>query len=198
VATREIDETEFLAAKSTIDAVNGMLAHPAARKLLLQARKTADPNVVIPEIDAAAPLNSEMSEIKKMLAEEKAAREAEKVEREQAVRISEFQQGWERQKSRLREAGWRDEGISEVEKFAQERGVPDLEIAASHWEKLHPPPEPVQPNGSGSWGFFDQPADDDMFVKKMIDSRGEDESALNQEINAALKEYRSQQSAVRR
>jgi hypothetical protein len=212
MATREIDESEFLASQATIRAVNGMLANPASRKLLLQARKTADPNAVIPEIDAAAPINSTLEEIRAAMAAEKQAaadeRAAAKAEREaekqaraeekeaekQAKMIADFEANWTRQKAALRQEGWRDEGIDEIVAHAEKNGIADLEIAAAHWEKLHPPSEPVQPNSTGSWGFMDNIPDDDKFVKAMIASKGEDEGALNAEINSALKDFRSQQA----
>lgn len=197
MALREIDESTLLNLTSVERAVAGMLANPESRKLLLKARKTADPNASIPEIDAAAPVNAQVDEIKQMLAAEKAERLAEKQSREQEKQIDQFTQSWERQKTTLRNQGWSDQGLSAIENHAKERGIPDLEVAAAHWEKLNPPPEPVQPAGSGSWGFMDAPADDDKFVKAMIDSRGDDEGALNAEIFATLREVRSQTGARR-
>lgn len=197
MAVREVEESAFLSSQAVVNTVNAMLANKDARKLLLQARKISDPNAVIPELDAAAPINAQVDEIKAMLASERAERAAEKAEREQQAQIQAFQQSWERQKSQLRNQGWREDGIEAIEKHAQERGIADLEIAAAHWEKLHPPAEPVQPNGSGSWGFFDQSPDDDKFIKAMIDSRGEDDGALNAEIAATLRDYRSQLGARR-
>lgn len=195
----QIDEAELLAQGRVVQTVNQMLAHPEARKLVLKARKLADPNAVIPEIDAAAPMLSELAEIKKQLAEEAAARVKEREERETEKRVSDMTSQIERQKANLRAAGWRDEGLAEIEKFALENGVSNLEIAASHWEKLHPPAEPVQPKGYGSWNFFEdqQTEDDGKFVKAMIETRGEDEGALNAEIRAALSEVRSQPVARR-
>jgi hypothetical protein len=208
----EVDESEFLASKATIEAVNGMLSNRVAREMLLRARKIANPNAVIPEIDAAEPVNATLAEIKaaqeadrRAAAEERAAlkaeREAEKAEREaekEAERQSRFladaQADFVRQKAALRAEGWRDEGIAEIVAHAEKNGIADLEIAAAHWEKLHPPAEPVQPNSTGSWGFMDNIPDDDKFVKAMIASKGEDEGALNAEINASLRDFRAQQA----
>ena len=197
MALREIDESELLSQQAVVRTVNAMLANKDARKLLLQARKAADPNAVIPEIDAAAPVQSELAEMRRYMEEDRAQRAAEKAEREQAAKLGEFQRDWNKQKSKLRKDGWGDEGIDEIEKHAQERGIFDLEVAAAHWEKLHPPAEPVQPNGSGSWGFFDAKTRDDTFVKSMFDSGCEDEGALDAEISAALKDFRSQTGARR-
>jgi hypothetical protein len=169
-----------------------MLANPSARKMLLQARKLSDPSVVIPEIDAAAPVNATLDEIKKQLAEDKAERAAERAAAEQQRQVDKFTQGWERQKSLLRSQNWSDEGIAAVEQHAHDRGIPDLEIAAAHFEKLHPPSEPVTSSSTGSWGFMENNAEDDTFVKAMIESQGNDEAALDREIAASLKDYRAQ------
>lgn len=197
MAVRQVDEAEFLNAQAVMRAVDMMMADKDARKLLLQARKKSDPKAVIPELDAAEPVNAEVAEIRKMLSEQKEVMAAEKAEREQQARLAEFAKGWEKQRSKLRGDGWRDEGIEGIEKLAQERGIPDLEVAAAYFEKLHPPAEPVQPNGTGSWGFFEGNSEDDTFIKAMIASKGDDEGALDREIAATLKDFRSQTGARR-
>lgn len=190
MALIQIEEAELLQQKNVIDTLNKMLGNPEARRKVLEARKITDPNVSIPELDAAAPLNGALDEIKKTLAEERKARETEKSERDQQRRLDEFNATLDRQRDTLRRAGWTEEGLSEVQKHAAERGIPDLEVAAAHYEKLHPPADPVQPNGSGSWGFFEEPPAEDTFMKSMLESHGNDERALNSEIQKALAETR--------
>ena len=193
------DESEMLAQQQVVQTVNRMLNNPASRRLLLQARKAADPNAVIPEIDAVAPVKSEIDEFKKLLNDERAARAAEREAETQRLAMERAERTVAQQRDRLRAKGWQDEGIAAVEQFATEHGVPNLEIAASHWEKLHPPAELATPNGSGSWNFFDdqQAEGDKKFVEAMINTRGEDEGALNREIHAALAEVRGQSAAGR-
>lgn len=187
----EVEEGDLRASQAVMQTVNEMLANPESRKLVLQARKIANPKAPIPEYDATQAQNEQLQAIRKELAEDRAAREKERAEAEERRQLDEFKSGWEKQKAQLRAEGWTDEGIANVEKHAQERGIADLEIAATHWEKLNPPPAPVQPNGFGSWGFFDQQDDDDKFVKAMLESRGEDEGALHREVQAALQEART-------
>jgi hypothetical protein len=198
MALAQIDEAELLSHRQVVDAVNGIMSKPEARKLLLQARKLADPNAIIPELDAAAPLNEGLSRIEKTLADLRAEREAEKAAAAQAAQIAKFEQGWNQQRQALRAAGWQDEGIAQIEAHAQERGIFDLEVAAAHWEKFHPPADPVQPSGAGSWQFLEGTGGDDGFMKAMLDSRGDDEAALNNEIRATLKEIRQPQPGARR
>jgi hypothetical protein len=192
MAVVQIDESELLSQRAVVETVNRMLADKGASKLLLQARKMAEPNAVIPEIDAAAPLESELAAFRKELADERAARAAEKQAQDEQRAIATFTNKWNEQKSALRRDGWRDDGIAEIEKHAQNHGIADLEIAAAHYEKLHPPAEVAQPSGTGGWNFFDGPTEDDKFVDLMIASRGDDDGALNREIGAAIKDFRNQ------
>lgn len=191
MALVQVEETELLQSRQIAEALTKIAAKPEARRKMLEARKLAEPNVAIPELDAAAPVNEALAEIRKELAEERAALKKQREEEAEQRKIAEFRDRWNGQKSQLRSSGWTDDGIAEVEKHAQERGIADLEIAAAHYEKLHPPAEPVTPNGSGSWGFFgEQQAEDDTFVKSMVESRGLDEGALNKEIGLAIREAR--------
>ena len=195
----EIDESELLNLRGVNEVVSAMLANPQARPLVLRARKIQDPRAPIPEIDSAQPalhavqaVQKEIADWRKEQAERDQRREAEETTRK-------FTEGWERQKQNLREQGWRADGIAEIEKFAIERGVADLEMAASHYEKLHPPSEPVSNNGYGSWDFF-TPSEGDQkgFIEKMMESKGDDEGALRAETHKALQEFRSQQQQLRR
>jgi hypothetical protein len=191
----EIDETDFLQFQALGKVVNGMLANPKARKLLLQARKEADPNAAIPELDAAAPALAELASIKEALQQDREERRKAEEERATERAVTQLERKLEQQRSRLRAAGWTDDGIAEVEKHAESEGLVNLEIAAAHYEKLHPPAEPVTPNGHGGWGFFDRAekaAESDEFIKAMVDSRGKDDAALMREARAAIQEVRQQ------
>lgn len=192
MALVQIDEAELLQQKAVLEQLNKMLGHPEARKKVLEARKLADPTVVIPEIDAAAPINDAVTKIREELAEDRKARAAEKAAADEQRRLDEFNAGLERQRATLRAQGWTEEGLVALQEHAQKRGIPDLEVAAAHYEKLHPPAEPVAPNGQGSWGFFDQPPAEDTFLKSMVESHGDNEAALDREIKAALADARGQ------
>ena len=191
-----VEESEWLSQQAVSKVVNQMLNHPKARPLVLQARKESDPNAVIPEIDAVVKVKAEFEDMRALIAQEKADRAQAKMDAEEQRRISEFSDGWKQQKSKLRNSGWSAEGVEAVEAFAQENGVADLTIAADAYEKRNPPPEPVHPNGFGSFGFFDRP-EKDVFVKSMLDSHGENEGALDAEIRAVLSDCRSQSGARR-
>jgi len=189
--TVEVDEATLLAQQQISALVDVISKNPAARKLFHQAVKTARPDAVIPEVDAAQPLLDEIAAerkareaLEKKIADKDAAEEA-------ARRTADFQNSWERQKDRLRDEGWMDDGIAEVEKLAQERGIVDLEAAALLHQKLHPPAEPITPNGLGGFDIFQMPAEEDAAMKKLLESKGEDESALRSMVNTALTDVRS-------
>lgn len=195
----QIDETELANLQGVTRAVTQIMGHKEGRSLMLQARKLADPSAVIPEIDAAAPLKAELDAIRAELRTEREARDAAKAEREEAQRLRAFQREWDRQRQALRTQGWTDEGLGKVEEHAKERGIADLEAAAAHWEKLNPPPPPESPRGSGGWNFFGGKQEDDgAFVKALLQSGGENEAALDREIQAALSEARGASGMARR
>lgn len=188
----EIDESELLSLRGVHQVVASMLANPESRKLVLQARKISDPNAPIPEIDAQTQISSAVNEVKAEFA--KWREDQKKAEEERATQEAQrqFQAAWDQAKDRLRADGWRDDGLAEVEKHAKERGIADLEAAAAHYEKLHPPSEPVTPNGFGSWDFFQPPSGEtETYVDKLMAARGEDEGALRQETGRALNDFRA-------
>jgi hypothetical protein len=195
----EIDESELLSLRGVNEVVGAILANPQSRPHMLRARKIQDPRAPIPEIDAAQPALHAVAAVQKEIADWRKEQQERDQKREVEETNRRFAEGWERQKAALREQGWRADGIAEIEKFAIERGVADLEMAASHYEKLHPPAEPVSNNGYGSWDFF-TPSEGDQkgFIEKMMESRGDDEGALRAETHKALTEFRSQQQQLRR
>lgn len=195
MATREVDETEYMAAQQVIGAVNAMLSNPEARKRVLEAQKIVAPNSSIPEIDAAEPFKTELQKLREEMAAERKAREDEKAEREAAGKRAEFAAHWEKQKKGLREAGYNAEGIEKIEKFAEERGIADLEAAEALFARMNP--QTIEPP-TGVLGFdaFQPERSDNDFVKKMYESQGENNPALDAEITATLREIRGSRRAA--
>ena len=192
--TIEIEETQFLANQPLAKVVSDMLKHKDARKLILSAQKLVQPDAVIPEIDAAAPIKDELEKAKKEfadgLAEIKKAREDEVAERRRAELTSK----WEAGRNSLKAEGYNDEGIAAVEKLMEQKGLIDHEDGKTIFEKLHPPQTPAQSTGFGSFNFLDDAKGDkaDTNMKRLLESRGEDEGALNSMVNTALQEARAQ------
>ena len=144
------------------------------------------------EIDAAQPLMTEVSETKASLAAIQKRLDDDAAERRAANERSKFEAEWDKQRASLRKAGWTDEGIAQVEEHAQKEGIPNLRAAAADWEKLHPPGEPVKPNGFGSWSFLgaENGSESESFVKELIESRGEASGATRKEALRAMQEVR--------
>jgi len=122
--------------------------------------------------------------LEKDLADERSAREAEK-------KTAEFTSSWEKQKIGLRQQGYLDETIAEIEKLATERGIPDLEAAEALYARAHPPMSLVAPRSAG-FAVFDPPAGDQAdYVKALIEGRGDAPVAEAKMIQGALAEARS-------
>ena len=186
----EIEETELHNFQQVSTAVRSMLGNPKARKLLLQAQKEIAPGMVIPEIDAPAELSTAISkaeqialDAKQQMADFIAAQEAEK-------KTNAFASAWEGKKSALRQQGYTDEGITKIEALAQERGIPDLDAAAALFDRLNPPAPPATPNGFGTWDLFQPTEREGEDMKKLLESRGDDDMALRKLIDGTLTEMR--------
>ena len=187
--TVEIDEAELLANQKLKGTVEAMLKDPTARRHLFAANKVVNPNF-IPPTDYQDEVRQEIAterearlKLEKQLAEERAAREAEK-------KTQEFTSGWDRQKLALRQQGYLDETIAEIEKLATERGIPDLEAAEALYARSHPPAQLMAPRSAG-FSVFDPPAGDQAdYVKKLIEGHGDAPVAEAKMVQSALEEVR--------
>lgn len=190
----EIDETELAQLRGVRDTVANMLKNPKSRTQLLHAQKLANPNAVIPEIDAPAPFiealsktNATLEEVKKQLADDRSAREDEK-------RLGTLNAKWESGRATLRARGYTAEAIEKIEKEIMEpNGVADHEIAANHFDKLHPQAEPLGV-GSNRMIFSDvfsaDAKKDGNPLKHLFD--GNDEAFLQSVVPDTLREVRGQ------
>lgn len=189
----EVDETELLQSKQLKDHLAALMKNPKSRRKVLEAQKELDPNTAIPELDSTEPALSAVEEMRKDLAafrkEENDRREKEDADRKTAQLQTSVSAGL----AKLRSRGWTDDGIKAVEKIMEDEGILNPEIAANHYEKLHPPPQPATPSGTGSYGFMDMPADDSMAdYKKLIEHKGNDDSLVSKMANDVLNEVRGQ------
>lgn len=169
-----------------------VLAHPEAGKLAEKAVKMVNPNIKTPRLDqeaaAQAPvqdLQKQIADIQKQLADSAARAEQDKT-------LNALAETRSRGLAQLRREGWTDEGIAQVEKLMETKGILDpLDAAAIH-EKHNPPPPPSNPTGTGAWNFMESVADDsDADLKKLIEGKGQDEFLADQMARKALHETRS-------
>lgn len=188
----EIDEVELLRLKRQDQTVHALMANPKAKKKIFEAYKEHDPNARIPELEieeaAKAPvaaLETQVSELKKQIDEDKA-------EREKQAKLNVLTNTVETGMANLRRAGWTDEGLVEVNKLMEERGIIDPEIAAAYYEKQHPPQTPIKPSGVGGWNFGEVPEDSDAYSKALLASKNaaDNEALVMREAGRALDEFR--------
>jgi hypothetical protein len=188
----EIEETAFQQSEALRQTVAGMLANPKARKLVLEAQKEAFPGTPVPELDSQKPFNDGLDAIGKRLDAMNKALEDDKAEREKQKNLDELRLAFSKNRTKLANQGWTDEGITGVEKLMEERGIFDHEVGAALFEKLHPPGDPATPTGFNTWNFFDTPKEGEDNLKKLLDSKGEDDAVLRTMVNEALADVRGQ------
>lgn len=167
MANVEIDESELAALKNVAGLVNKGLNNPKSRESILRALKAANPELPVPELDAKDPILEQMKEMRdeqKKFMDSVTERENKRVEEENLTKLK---AKWEVGQSKARKMGYDDESLKVLEKFMEDNGVADHEIAAAAFEKLHPQPKPIA-NTSGKFNFF-QPTGADDFITKSLD-----------------------------
>lgn len=192
MATVEIDETEVVNSRQLASAVQKMLSNPESRKRLLEAQKIVNPNAVIPEIDSAKPFNDAIGLVTKKITDLETTIKEAKEKAEDDKRLNALSRQWETGRTKVRESGYTAEGIEELEKFMEEKGIADHEIAMPAFERIHPPEKPVA-TGSNGFDVFQSltPQTDDS--KLLLEGSNQDQDFrqfLNKAIPAALKEAR--------
>ena len=189
MALVEIEDSELASYKQVTGVMQRMLNNPKTRRQILEAQKTLDPNLVIPELDAATPVLEEVKSLRELLAADKAEREVEKAEREKTERMAKLQSQWDSGRARLRQQGYQEEGIQAVEKFMEDKGIADHEVGAAAFERMHPPVEPVIPTGSNRFDWLGAKDDSSEHMKALFNDPDNDQ-ALNSIINDTLKQVR--------
>ena len=190
--TIEVDETEFLRSEELRKTVEKMLAHPKARRKILEARKEFDPAAVIPELDQAKPTEDALAALSKQIEDLKKDSTEKDTQREQDRRLEDLNTRFAAGRAALKKQKWTEDGIKALEELMEKNGIVDHEIGVAYFETLHPPQTPVTPNGgSGSWNFLDVPKEGDDDIKSLIASKGENEPLLRKMTNEALMEVRN-------
>lgn len=184
----EIDENELAGYRNVTKALQTMLAHPEARRLVQQAQKTVNPNSVIPEIDAAKPVLDAVGALRKEFEDDKKAREEAAAKAEEDRKVKTLKETWERGREAAKAQGYTKEGLESLEKFMEERGVADHEVAIPAFERLHPQAKPVE-TASNRFDFFNARKHDGDEAMKML-LEGNDEGFLATTIPQVLADVR--------
>jgi hypothetical protein len=186
----EIDEVELLRLRKQDQTVHALMANPKAKRKVLEAYKEHDPNAKIPELEMEEAARKPVEELSKTVEELRKQLSDDKAERDKQAKLSELTGSVEAGIGKLRRAGWTDEGITEVRKLMDERGIIDPEIAAAYYEKQHPPQAPATPSGVGGWNFVENVQDGEADLKKLLDSKGNNEALADKMARDALQEMR--------
>lgn len=190
MANIEVDEVEYKSMQQVVGAVQKMLANPAARKKVLEAQKDINPNAVIPELDATRPFQEAISRVEKGLEDIKKSQEEARAEAEKKEKLAALTHAWEEGRVKARSAGYTKEGLESLEKFMEEKGIADFDVAMAAFEKLNPPAEQVAPAGN-RFDVFGQMREGNDTLKALLDSRGEDAHAIGKLIHQTLSEVRT-------
>ena len=194
----EIDEAEFVRLSKLNNFAHSMLQNSDAAKLLEKAAKIVDPNIKTPRLDQESAISTPMQKLHDEMAAMRKQMEDERAAAAQSQTLNALRSQREEGIRALRQKGWMNEAIADVEKLMDEKGILDVEIAADHYAARHPPTNVSMPGSAGGWGFMESLADDsDADLKKLIETKGEQDSVVNHIAHKALNEFR-QQSQGRR
>lgn len=196
----EVDETELLRLRRLGETVGQMTKSPTAKRKLLEALKDVRPDdPSVKELDRPDPVEQRFDELAKANADLRKQIEDDKAEREKNAKLDTIKRQQDEGFARLRQARWTDDGIAKVKAVMEEQGILNVDIAAKWIESQMPPPaDVVTPGGSGSWNFADSLATEtDADLKRLIDSKGENEGLLRKMAGEAIAEVRGQSGARR-
>ena len=187
-----------LPAKQLIDKLG---ANPKTRRRILELMKEINPDVSIPELDAAKPYADELASLREEMKADRKALADEKAEAAKRAGEHEIENKIASGRKSLRERGYQDDGIQAIEKLMQDRGLIDYDAAEALFSREMPKDEPITPNGINSRSFeFTDPSEADDLIKKATTlPRGRpQENALrawtNRELTRGMNEIKQNRS----
>jgi hypothetical protein len=192
MAILEIDENEYNRLKNVANLAAAIHANPEGRKLLEQAHRTVNPKAPAPTLENESRMAEPIQALQKQLSDV-ATMVKDRFEKEEAdKKLDAIKRQQDEAFDRLvNNSGYRPEGIEAVKKIMTEKGILDVEVAASYFERISPPQAPVTPTGSNAVNFIEAFNDDsDKALQQLLQSRGESEQALNKLVSDALNDSR--------
>lgn len=137
--------------QALLDKIGG---NAKTRGKLMEIIKELNPAAVIPEVDAknevlaeVAKTKDELTALRKQLADEKEAEKKAKLQ-------TQFDDTISGGRKKLKDEGFTDEGIADIEKLMEARGIADYDAAAALFERTRPKEDTVTPTDFGkSWNF---------------------------------------------
>jgi hypothetical protein len=190
----EVDEEQYNSGQVLKQKLGQIFANPDAKKLLQKAHKMVDPKAITPELDADEKMTASESALRKEFEDYKAAQEKKESEALEASQKTQGEARWNAGRDALRQRGFTEDGIKAIEELMAKEGITNHKIAADSWERDNPPAMPAMPGGTGGWNFLDQSASDsDEDIKKLISTRGDNDSLVEKMALQTLAEMRQSQ-----
>lgn len=187
MAKVEIDETALQQYGQVAAFVKAALDNPETRNDVLKIQKRLNPKAVIPEIDTQDKVAAALEGIQKQIADDRAERQKEKADAEEAAARSRLATKWTAGQEFAKENGYSEEGLGKLEEFMQAEGISSHQHAMAAFERLNPRPETVSSNANPFAAKFpnEMRADDGMknlFSPVKVDRDG----WLKQTVNETL------------
>jgi len=189
----EVDEVEYAQSRQLRDTIAKLMADPKRAAKIEELRMEVEPNAPTLHLDQmklttepVEKVREEMSALRKELAEEKA-------KSEQDAKLSALQRKIDAGNAQLLSEGWTTDGLKTLTEFREKEGILDPIAAAAYYEKLNGAQvAPMQPSsGFGAWNFGEVPKDENDFVKKLMDSHGQNDLVVENEAMKVIKEFRA-------
>jgi hypothetical protein len=192
MAVKEVDESQWTSAQNVVRSVTEIMKDPKRRMRLLELQKEAEPNAVIPELDAQTPVKEAIDGITKKFDELRTELQTEREKKHNDDKLAEFTKKYEAGRKLLTQSGYNEEGVKAVEKLMEERGIADHEDALVIYERLHPPQQPIKSTNAAVSSFLAQARGDaeggDELTKRLIASQGKDPWVLDRMIENVRRE----------
>ena len=188
----EITEEEHNQLQALRGVAAKIVAKPESRRLLEQAQKLVDPNAATPLLDQEAAQLAPVKAMETALNERIAKFEKERDEEKRESTLRAIADKQTAGLSRLRKAGYTDEGVAAVQKLMEDKGLLDVDDAVAIFERANPPQMPSTPSGGmtgTAWGFADN-SDSDKSIQELIANKGEG-NTVDKMAMQALQDFRS-------
>ena len=172
------------------------LSDPKTRRKVLEVQKELNPNAAIPELDAAEPINQELSQMRKQMTEFMEATAKREEDREKQETTRSLNSKWEKGRDGLRAQGYSEDGIKAVEDLMEKEGILNHDAGLAYFERLNPPNEALNSSG-GKFNIFNQSTGQDDLMKTLIESGG-DPHVFDQQLNKIMSDIRTESRAAGR
>jgi hypothetical protein len=189
----EIDENEYNRLKGVADLAAAIHANPEGRKLLEQAHRTVNPKAPAPTLENESRMAEPIQALQKQLSDVASMVKDRFDKDETDKKLDAIKRQQDEAFDRLvNNSGYRPEGIEAVKKIMTEKGILDVEVAASYFERISPPQAPVTPTGSNAVNFIEAftAPESDKALQELLQSQGNSETALNKLIAESLNDAR--------